>query len=194
MDLGSSDGAGNCTGGNLHSGTFDNAFWLNGTTSGHIIGAPFPGTASRPRKPSNPKMFFFKFASGLITSTGVSSFVVNNTVGRRVFALTEFYNGTTDKLFFGVGGSNGFVEASTVNPTALTAPSCLAAPTSTCVTTPSALGGTSGIIIDNQVSNGGTNIYFTTLAPGSVAGQKCNVSGGIANPYCAVKLTQSGLQ
>jgi hypothetical protein len=28
------------------------------------------------------------------------------------------------------------------------------------------------------------------LLPGA---QKCNVSGGAANPYCAVKLTQSGL-
>jgi len=48
-------------------------------------------------------------------------------------------------------------------------------------------------VIDNQLSNGGTNIYFTTLAAGSVNGQKCNVTGGAANPYCAVKLTQSGL-
>jgi hypothetical protein len=32
------------------------------------------------------------------------------------------------------------------------------------------------------------------MAKGSVNGQKCNVSGGAANPYCAVKLTQSGLQ
>ena len=49
-------------------------------------------------------------------------------------------------------------------------------------------------MIDNQLSNGGTNIYFSTLAVGSVNGQKCNVTGGTANPYCAVKLTQSGLQ
>jgi hypothetical protein len=62
------------------------------------------------------------------------------------------------------------------------------------VTAPSALGGTSGIVIDNELSNGGTNIYFSTMAPGSVNGQKCNVSGGTANPYCAVKLTQSALQ
>jgi hypothetical protein len=68
------------------------------------------------------------------------------------------------------------------------------ASTSTCVTAPSALGGTSGIVIDNQLSNGGTNIYFSTLANGSVNGQKCNVSGGAANPHCAVKLTQSALQ
>jgi hypothetical protein len=32
------------------------------------------------------------------------------------------------------------------------------------------------------------------MAPGSVNAQKCNVSGGTANPYCAVKLTQAGLQ
>jgi hypothetical protein len=62
------------------------------------------------------------------------------------------------------------------------------------VTSPSALGGTSGIVIDNQVSNGGTNIYFSTMAPGSVNGQKCNVPSGTANPYCAVRLTQSALQ
>jgi hypothetical protein len=49
-------------------------------------------------------------------------------------------------------------------------------------------------VIDNQLSNGGTNIYFSTLAAGSVNSQKCHVAGGAANPYCAVKLTQSGLQ
>jgi hypothetical protein len=195
VDLGSSDGTGNCTGGNLHSGSFDNAFWLNGTTSGHMIGCGFvSGTAQKPLKPSNPKMYFFKFtAAGLITSTGASSFVVNNTVGDECSPLSEFSNGTTDKLFFGVGNSNGFLEGSTITAGSLTPPSCLSPPTSTCVTVPSALGGTSGIIIDNQLSNGGTNIYFTTLAPGSVAAQKCNVTGGMANPYCAVKLTQSGL-
>jgi hypothetical protein len=56
------------------------------------------------------------------------------------------------------------------------------------------LGGTSGIIVDNQLSNGGTNIYFTTLAGGSVNGQNCKVAGGANTPFCAVKLTQSGLQ
>jgi hypothetical protein len=62
------------------------------------------------------------------------------------------------------------------------------------VKAPSALGGTSGIVIDNQLSNGGANIYFTTLGLGGVNAQKCNVSGGAANPYCAVKLTQSQLK
>jgi hypothetical protein len=106
--------------------------------------------------------------------------------------LTEFYDGTTDRLFFGVGWTDGFVESSTIT-TSLSMPICSMAATSSCVTAPSALGGTSGIIIDNEVSNGGTNIYFSTLAPGSVNNANCSTTDGAANPYCAVKLTQSGL-
>ena len=195
VDLGSGHGTGDCTGGNVHSGTFDNAFWVNGSTSGHIIACGFvSGTSGAPLIPSNPKMYFFPFASNLITSTGKSTFVVNNTVGDECSPLTEFYNGTTDRMFFGVGGStDGFLESSTIT-TSLTTPTCTGAPTSSCVTSPSALGGTSGIVIDNQLSNGGTNIYFSTLAAGSVNGQQCNVSGGTAAPHCAVKLTQSALQ
>lgn len=195
VDLGSGHGNGDCTTGNLHSGTFDNAFWINGTTSGHMITCGFvSGTQGAPLQPSNPKMYFFPFASHLITSTGSSTFVINNTVGDECSPLTEFYDGTTDRLFFGVGGpTDGNVESSTIT-SSLTTPSCGSMPTSSCVKAPSALGGTSGIVIDNQLSNGGANIYFTTQAVGSVNAQKCNVSGGSANPYCAVKLTQAGLQ
>ena len=191
VDLGSASGNGDCTGKNVHSGTFDNAFWLNGSTSGHMIACGFVNNGGAPAK---PQMYFFPFASNVITSTGKSTFLINNTKGDECSPLTEFYNGTTDRLFFGVGSSaDGFLESSTIT-TSLTTPTCTGAPTSSCVTSPSALGGTSGIVIDNQLSNGGTNIYFSTMAPGSVNGQKCNVSGGTANPYCAVKLTQSGLQ
>jgi hypothetical protein len=195
VDLGSGHGNGDCTTDNARSGTFDNAFWTNGSTSGHLMACGFvSGTASKPLIPSNPKMYFFPFASNVITSAGSSSFVVNNTVGDECSPLTEFYDGTTDRMFFGVGGAtDGFLESSTIT-SSLTTPNCVGTPTSSCVTSPSALEGTSGIVIDNQVSNGGTNIYFSTLAVGSVNGQKCNVSGGTANPYCAVRLTQSALQ
>ncbi len=195
VDLGSGSGDGDCTSGNVHSGTFDNAFWLNGSKSGHMISCGFvSGTTAKPLIPSNPKMYFFPFASNVITSTGSSTFVVNNTVGDECSPLTEFYDGTTDRMFFGAGSSkDGFLESSTIT-TSLATPNCTGTPTSSCVTAPSALGGTSGIVIDNQVSNGGTNIYFSTIAPGSVNSQNCKVSGGTANPYCAVRLTQAGLQ
>lgn len=188
VNMGSATGAGDCTGNNLHSGTFDNTFWINGSTSGHMIACGF---VNKGGTPSNPEMYFFPFASNVITSTGSSTFVVNTNTGEECSPLTEFYNGTSDMLFFGVGSSTltSYVEASTIT-TSLTTPNCTSPPTSTCVTAPNALGGTSGIVIDNLLSNGGTNIYFSTLAVGSVNGQKCNVSGvGTANPYCAVKLT-----
>jgi hypothetical protein len=191
VDLGSASGNGDCTGKNEHSGTFDNAFWVNGSTSGHMIACGFLQSGGAP---ADPKMYFFPFASHLITSTGSSTFQINSTKGDECSPLTEFYDGTTDRMFFGVGGlTDGFLESSTIT-TSLTTPTCTGAPTSSCVTSASALGGTSGIVIDNELSNGGTNIYFSTMAAGSVNGQKCNVSGGTPNPYCAVKLTQSALQ
>jgi hypothetical protein len=201
VDLGSASGIGDCTTDNLLSGTFDNQFWINGTTGGHMIACGFvSGTAGNPLTPSNPKMYEFPFSNHVITSTGQYAFVINSTVGEECSPLTEFYDGAKDRLFFGVGGpsipTQGFLESSTIQTTTppLTTPTCGTSPTSSCVTSPAALGGTSGIVIDNQLSNGGTNIYFSTVTPGGVNSQKCNVTGGTANPYCAVKLTQSGLQ
>jgi hypothetical protein len=196
VDLGSATGVGDCTQRNVHAGTFDNQFWINGTTGGHILACGFvSGTAGNSLIPSNPKMYMFPFnASHLITATGATSWVINNVRGDECSPLTEFYNGTTDRMFFGVGSTtDGFIESSTLTGTA-SQPSCGAPPTSTCVTAPHALGGTSGIVIDNQVTGGGTNIYFSTVAPGGVNGQNCHVSGGATTPYCAVKLTQSALQ
>ncbi len=192
INLGSASGTGDCTGKNVHSGTFDNAFWLNGSTSGHMIACGFVNNGGTP---APPEMYMFPFTAGQLNNATLpsSTFQINTTKGDECSPLTEFYNQTTDRLFFGVGLTDGYVEASTIT-TSLTTPTCTGAPTSSCVTAPSALGGTSGIVIDNQLTNGGTNIYFSTLAVGSVNGQKCNVTGGTANPYCAVKLTQAGLQ
>jgi hypothetical protein len=194
VDLGSASGDGDCTGKNVHSGTFDNAFWLNGSASGHMIACGFVNSGGTP---APAEMYMFPFTAGVLNNgtAPTSSFQVNNTKGDECSPLTEFFDGTADRLFFGVGLTDGFLESSTIT-TSLAAPVCTGAPTSTCVTTPKALGGTSGIVIDNQVSNGGDNIYFSTLAVGDVSGQKCpsGVAGGSANPYCAVKLTQSALQ
>ncbi len=194
VDLGSASGDGDCTGKNVHSGTFDNAFWVNGLTSGHMVACGFVQSGGAP---ADPKMYMFPFTAGVLNNSTApsSTFQINTTKGDECSPLTEFYNGTTDRLFFGVGSTDGFLKSSTITTSLTTPTACTAgASTSSCVTSPSALGGTSGIVIDNELSNGGTNIYFSTLADGSVNGQKCNVSGGAGNPYCAVKLTQSGLQ
>jgi len=189
VNLGSGTGDGDCTGLNVHAGAFDNAFWVGGSTTGHVMACGFVDAGG---VPSNPVMYMFPFASNIITSPASSTFVVNNTKGDECSPLTEFYDGTTDRLFFGVGSSDGFLESSTIT-SSLSTPFCLTLPTSTCVTVPAALGGTSGSVIDNDVSNGGTNLYFSTLSQGSVNHQNCSVAGGAANPYCAVKLTQASL-
>ena len=198
VDLGSGNGQGSCTTGNVHGAMFDDAFWTSGSAGGHIMGCGFvSGTVTQPRVPSNPRMYRFGFgANHLITATGQTAWIINDSSGDECSPLTEFSDGTNDRLFFGVGGSrDGYIKS--LNITAgFPAPSTCSTgnPTATCVTAPDKLGGTSGIIIDNQVADGGNNIYFTTLAPGSVNGQRCRAPGGIANPYCAVKLTQAGLQ
>jgi len=193
VNLGSGTGIGDCTTSNVHAGTFDNAFWLDGSASGHIIACGFVNAGGIP---SDPEMYEFAFdgVTHDVTSLGTNSWVIDSTPGDECSPLSEFFDGTTDRMFFGVGSSDGFVESSDLST--FPAPDCTDAPTSTCVQTPSALGGTSGIIIDNQLfgANGGANIYFGTLAPGSVNGQSCQVIGGTANPYCAVQLTQSALQ
>ncbi|HXZ79207.1 MAG TPA: hypothetical protein VEG30_04700 [Terriglobales bacterium] len=197
VDLGSASGAGDCTTGNVHAGAFDNQFWIGGTTAGHILGCGFvSGTTGNPLIPSNPKMYMYSFVNHTLQkpASTATTWVVNNSVGDECSPLTEFYNGTTDRMFFGVGSVNdGFLESSTLTGTA-SQPNCSNPPTSSCVAAPRALGGTSGIVVDNQVTNGGTNIYFSTLVGGSVNGGNCKVSGGAATPYCAVKLTQSALQ
>jgi hypothetical protein len=173
----------------------DNAFWNTGSASGHILACGFVDGGGSPAPPS---MYMFGFnASHLLTSPATKSFKIDNTKGEECSPLTEFFDGATDRLFYGVGSAaTGFIKSSTVTATSIsTSSGCTNNnPSATCVTAPSALGGTSGVIIDNSVANGGTNIYFSTLAPGDVSGTKCNVTGGTANPYCAVKLTQSALQ
>ncbi|MGP0098315.1 MAG: hypothetical protein ACLPHI_14860 [Terriglobales bacterium] len=192
-------GAGTCTEGSVHGAVFDNLFYVDGSTSGHVIACGFVSAGANA---SRPRMYMVPFSSHVITNNGAAlpNFGPDTTGTDECSPLTEFYNGTTDRLFFGVGNSfmgdktpDGFLESATLKPKSFTAPTCTGAPTSTCVTAPPAIEGVSGISIDNEVSDGGTNIYFTTLGPGSVNGGSCHVSGGLANPYCAVKLTQSGL-
>lgn len=200
VNLGSASGDGDCTGLDVHDGDFDNAFWTNGSTNGHITGCGFVNNGGAP---SNPTIYMFPFINGQLndsngdyTNSPTTSWVVDNTKGDNCSPLTEFFDGTTDRLFFGAGGStDGFIKSSSITAGLPASSTCTSgSPTSTCVTAPSSLGGTSDVVVDNQVANGGANIYFSTLAPGSVNGQSCHVSGGTASPYCAVKLTQSALQ
>jgi len=106
--------------------------------------------------------------------------------------ITEFYDGTTDRIFVGMGqhllptGSN-VVQMWNVTTQLTNA--------STTYTAQAAgyLGGSSGLIVDNNASAvnypQAESVYFTTLAANGTSPGICG-----ANNYCAVKLTQGGLK
>jgi len=111
--------------------------------------------------------------------------------------ITEYYDGGTDRLFIGMGQHTATSGANVVSMWDVTTPLSNSTTTPTAVTTNSSpattyWGGSSGIIADNNASSvlfpQAHSIYFTTLATSGT-----NTPCG-ANNYCAVKLTQGGLQ
>jgi hypothetical protein len=104
--------------------------------------------------------------------------------------ITEFFDGTTDRIFLSVTDS-----ARTTAPISCpsNATGCiLSFNASNSATFPpisrtSVTGGTSGIVIDNSSAAGGASqVYFTPLAD-----QSCTTSGGTGG--CAIQASQSGL-
>ena len=103
--------------------------------------------------------------------------------------ITELYDGSKDRIFVGMGQHAGTNGANVVQMWDVTTPLTSSATTFTAQAT-GYLGGPSGIVVDNNASGTAQaeSIYFTTLTTSGTA-TTCG-----ANNYCAVKLTQSGLQ
>lgn len=106
--------------------------------------------------------------------------------------ITEFFDGTTDRIFVGMGDYNG---ATTGNNIAqmwdVTSRLTLATDTSSAQAT-GYQGGTSGFTVDNNASSASYpqagSVYFYTLMESATA-TTCGAAG--TDLYCAVKLTQS---
>jgi hypothetical protein len=171
----------------INDGAVDDKFFTLGPAGGSLYAC---GTqANNANKPSLYTLVFL--------ATGVLNPVPAMADNRRLNGglnsagncspLTEFFDGTTDRLFIGAGRA-GFVSGSNrmnmyritdrlVNPTR--APNAVAT---------NELGGTSAITIDNlSAIPQASSIYFGTLSKGAAA--PCG-----AGLFCAVKLTQSALQ
>lgn len=169
----------------VYAPTPDNRYFTLGigsateASNGEIIGAA-SGTGGQQLKP-------FSFVSSVLQPAPLGEPQMG-TAPSVVSPLTEFYNASVgvDYLFVGVN----------VNPTELYAialPSPLeiaqgVAPATLATNTTDVAGGTSGIIVDNDSTDGqASSIYFGTLATSTTI---C----GTTAAYCAVKLTQAGLQ
>ena len=168
-------------------GDFDNKYYANGPSAGSLYACGTQAASA-----NRPALYTLSFGTnGVINTTPAMANDVNinsSSNPRSICSpLLEFYDGTNDRLFAGVGalGSTNGANLMTmwnIN-SRITSNTTVPAAIAT-----NELGGTSAITIDNASSSPqAASIYFGTEAAGTVA--PCG-----AGLYCAVKLTQSGLQ
>jgi hypothetical protein len=187
----------------IYDGTTDDAYFNNaigGTTvSGNLFTCGSNGSSG------SPSMYWAAFTknTGNLSvanpprlSTTPSKVNIPGNPGVGCSPMTEFANGGTDRLFFsqpsipnnkcGAGTSDGCVFMYNITtPSAIT-------------TAPNAMlwqhGGTSGIVIDGLATSGqASSIYFVNQATATDLCWTGPASARVAS-YCALKLTQSGLQ
>jgi hypothetical protein len=168
-------------------GAFDNNYFASGPASGSFYACGRQSSSS-----TRPSLYTLTFAaSGQMNTTPAMSDNrnINSAINPAGYCspLLEYYDGTTDRLFVGVGnpgstGGGNLVTSWNINSRITSA---TATPTASAG---NQFGGSSAFSIDNNSSAfQASSIYFGTLAASTAA--SCG-----ANQYCAVKLTQSGLQ
>jgi hypothetical protein len=173
-------------------GDFDNAYFTTGPKAGAgtLYACGTQGTSS-----TKPSLYALSFSSpnGLMNSTPVLSDNRNingasNPVGT-CSPLLDFFDGTTDRIFVGTGNFGATTGANLVSEwnvnTRIASSSTVPNNTAT-----NEWGGASAFTVDNvSTTPQAASIYFGTLQPPGSGTGPC----GSGN-YCAVKLTQSGLQ
>jgi len=160
----------NCPSNSLHAPAFDdNAY--NGL-AGYVYAC---GTAISSTGPSggseNPTLYSFPYPAGggTIDTTPTSTYAPSSAATEpECSPITYFTSNSTAKIFMGIGGDStgGVVESNTVS-----ADGVISAATQD--TTPGdptgGLGGTSGIVVDNDSATSSlANVYFAGLTAGNV--------------------------
>lgn len=178
---------GPATTGYVLDGQFDNNYYNNGPSGGSLYACGTQAGAA-----TKPSLYRLNFnSSGILNTTPAMSNDIHlnsstNPAGT-CSPLLELFDGTNDRLFVGVGQQGGTGGANMVSMWTITNPITSNTTTPTATAT-GYLGGTSGFSMDNFSSFAeASSVYFGTLATGRNA--PCG-----RNLYCAVKLTQSGLQ
>lgn len=173
----------------IFDGDFSNAYFATGPAAGTLYACGTQTGAS-----NKPSLYALSFnSSGVMNTTPAMSNNVNingatNPAGY-CSPLLEFYNGTTDLLFVGTGALGSTTGANLVTEWNITSGiGSSTAPTSTAT---NEWGGTSAFTVDNvSTEDQASSIYFGTLAAASSGTAPACPKG----QYCAIKLTQSGLQ
>jgi hypothetical protein len=107
--------------------------------------------------------------------------------------ITEFFDGTTDRIFVGMGDYSGATTGANVVQMWNVTTQLKSSSDTPTASASGYQGGTTGFAIDNNASGTAQaeSIYFSTLETSGTA-TTCGAAG--TDLYCAVKLTQSGLQ
>jgi len=177
---------GPATTGMILDGQFDNNYYNNPSNGALYACGTQPGAATK------PSLYTLTFNNlGVLNSTPAMSNDIHlnsatNPAGT-CSPLLELFDGSHDRLFVGVGQQGGTGGANMVSMWTIDNRITNNATTPTATAT-NYLGGTSGFALDNFSSfPQASSIYFGTLATSRTG--PCG-----KNFYCAVKLTQSGLQ
>jgi len=173
-------------------GDFDNAYFTAGPKSG---AGTLYGCGTQATDSTKPSLYAlsFKAPNGLMNAAPAMSDNRNiNGAGNPVGTcspLLDFFDGTTDRLFVGTGNFGATTGANLVTEWNVNTriPLNTTAPNNTAI---NEWGGTSAFTVDNvSATPQAASIYFGTLHL-PPAGNTTPCGGG----FCAVKLTQSGLQ
>lgn len=191
--------------GTIRSGAFDDAYFTGSgprgnPSSGYLYACGYGGTATNPS--NRVGLFGYAFApstgvlkAGFGPNEALSPLTGSTAAPASCSPITSFKNGSVDRMF---------VSTTATTPTTaytfemwpigipLTLYSTIGGTGGAAITVDTAYsGGTSGIIVDNTSSGAqASSIYFGTLSNLTTI---CGQTSGVNN-YCAVKLTQSGLQ
>jgi len=164
------------------AGTFDNAYFTGGGTTGNIY--------------TCAGGVLYQIPIATITTPTVNTFNTPTSAAANCSSVTEFYAGATDWIFMSdaangiASGGSTCTGACVLNYNVTTSTNTTGTPTAGLNET----GGTSGIVIDNAAAGGGSEIYFTTLGSQSCTGQNGTGPIGSGSGSCAVQASQSGLQ
>ena len=174
----------------LFYGAFDNNYFNNGAAN--AASTLYSCGADTTTTEQDLYALNFNATSGVMNTTpvmGPNKTVNPSGTNGTCSPITEFYDGSKDRIFVGMGehaaatGSNvvSMFDITNGRPTSTTAP--------TAQTTEIYIGGPGGIIVDNNdtTDSQADSVYFSTIY--TSAASAC----GNGN-YCAVKLTQGALQ
>ena len=171
----------------IYDGSFDNAYYSSSGSSGNLwtcgaTGTPVPKLVYSPMSTfSSPVAIASNAINPLASATATCS------------PVTEILNGTTDWMYLSVSASGNQSVCSGTT----TAGACLYSfKVATIPTAASAgrhvSGGTSGIVIDNTGTGGGSQVYFTYLSAATPS-ITCPAPSNATSGGCAVQASQAAL-